>query len=261
LSTAVKILPAARAENSLLDRRGAWVLSLVALAQAALACWVLAGPKEGVPLSGLPPAQLLPRVLCGMAVVLAALAGPFFNSSGAESGRAARLPRALFAALCQALMAYFFLLVCARLEPLENGGLALAALWIGLTALIGALLPPLLPRAYPGVIFVWLAALPVLAYMIAEAVLSSAAGSSGWNALTGREAEAARNLVRNLLSFSPGTAAIAALDGQNADGSEAAGVAPLVCMALLAAAALATLALRMDRRRKTGAAEPHFSTD
>jgi hypothetical protein len=235
----------AKAENSLLSRRGAIVLCLVALVQAAVACFILIGQQPGVPLSGMIPAVILPQVLCGLAVILAVVAGPFL----CETRAAALLPRAMFAAMCQTLIAYFYLLVCTRLEPLETDGLILATLWIALMALIGILLPALLPRAYPGIVFCWLGMLPVMAYMIAEAVLSSPSGGNGWHALMIPEAGSVHGLVRGILAYSPGTAAIASLSGVLADGSEYSATMPLVVTSVLAIV-LSLFVLRRDLQRQ-----------
>jgi hypothetical protein len=92
---------------------------------------------------------------------------------------------------------------------------------------------------------------------VAEMVLSSPAGGAGWNALAAAESQAARGLARALLAYSPGSAAIAALSGTMADGSESNATLPLICTAAVALG-LSLIVLRNDLR-KTAAAAPDFA--
>ena len=134
------------------------------------------------------------------------------------SGVCAR--RAAFAALWQGAVAGFFLMVAARLTPLNPGGILRAAVWLGAVAFTCMLLAGLARRAFTGLGFFWLFALPVCGYLLAEIFLMSPAGSSGWQQATGPQATAMRSFVHAILGFSPATGAAAALTGIHLDGGE-----------------------------------------
>lgn len=220
-------------------------LGVVALVQGALACWILASPGSWLPLAGIVPLAVLPQTLCGVAVGLAAFIAPFLHSEGERF----RVEHAWFAAVWQAMVFGYLLLVAARLVPLENAGIFLAALSLAVSALVFVWAAELLPRAYAGVIFVWLIGLPVFTYMLAEVYLWST-GRTLWSA----EPEAPiYTCVHWLLALSPGTAAIGMLTGYLPDGTPPSPIAFLLFMCAVGAVLMVGLR-RLNRKLR--AAQP-----
>ena len=216
-----------------LTRRAAAALGLAALAEGLAAWWVLSSSAP-LPLAGTVPAALLPQVLCGVALALAVFSAPFIARN---SGRF-RFAGAFFAAAWQALMLGYFLLVSARLAPLENENILQATAALALLAAAVILLAALAPRGYAAAIFIWLVGLPVFGYMLAEVYLWSTGGTAEeWRPETAR---AAYTCVHWLLNLSPGTAMIGALEGRLAGGEPpATGVFLIFMGAVVAVLALA----------------------
>ena len=119
--------------------RVALILAAIALCQGFSACWITGSLGMWLPFSGSIPLTSLPHILCGLAVAMAALVAPFIsgpgNPSEAEGQSSQERPRLkllqlIFTALWQSAMFCFFLMVCARLTPLDPGGITLATLWV-----------------------------------------------------------------------------------------------------------------------------------
>jgi hypothetical protein len=214
--------------SPLLTLRAAIVLGLAALAEGLAAWWVLASSAP-LPFAGTVPAAWLPQVLCGVAVAAAVFSAPFL----AENKQPLSLARVFFSAFWQAAALGFFLLVSARLAPLEDLNLLSALAELALLAAALILLAALKPRLYPALAFLWLIGLPVLGYLLAEVYLWSAAGAAGeWQPQT---AHGAYTCVHWLLNLSPGTAVLGSLTGSLADGAKPAGTMFLVFTGMLTA--------------------------
>jgi hypothetical protein len=204
----------------LLSARTAVALAGVTLLQSAVACWALTEPLAWLPFSGLLPLSILPQTLCGVAMGLAAFMAPLMISQDeTQSSWKQLLARDAFKAAWHAIVLGFVLMVCSRLVPLEAENVLRPLLLVTMSGLTFALLARVLPQAYPGIIFTWLVALPIVAYFFAEIFLSTPAGDRGWAESTGWAADAARTTMHWLLSVSPGTAAVGALNGYLADGT------------------------------------------
>ncbi|MFH0939770.1 MAG: hypothetical protein V1899_10915 [Planctomycetota bacterium] len=200
-------------------------LGLVALAQSVLACWILALPGSWLPLAGIVPLTLLPQTLCGAAVGLAAFIAPFLCSDKDRF----EIKKVGFAATWQAVFLGYLLLVAARLVPLENAEVCLAALSLAVSALVFIWLAALWPRAYAGIIFVWLVGLPVFAYMLAEIYLWSA-GRTIWSREPGALVYPCAHW---LLALSPGTAVVGSLTGLLPDGTASSSITFLLFMSVI----------------------------
>lgn len=215
----------------LLPLRLAGGLAFAAACHALLIGWALAAPGS-LPLAGMASVRVLPYLVCALASVLAVLSAPLLLGEENAARPGLLLGRAAFAAIWQGGAMGFFLMIAARLTPLNSGGIARASLWLSAVAFTCLLLASVARRAYAGLSFFWLFALPVCAYWFAEIFLMSPAGSSGWQQASGPQAQAARACVRALLSMSPATGAAGALTGVLADGSDY-GIWPLTALAAI----------------------------
>jgi hypothetical protein len=232
------------------------LLAATVVIEAALLAWALGAARLKLPLGAVIPVPLLPRMLCGVALALAVFSAPLLwhGHPAHEHGRGARamlLVRAAYAAAWQALVLGFLLLVLARLAPLAAGSILQASVWLGLCAFAVILLALLVPRAYAGLVFIWIVAVPVCVYMVAEVFIVSH-GGVGWSDATGPQADTLRAATHWLLSLSPGTALDGALTGILADGTDFAWVLPFVHMCILDVVLAWFVA-----RRGASALEPH----
>jgi hypothetical protein len=239
-------------QSRFLPARLALILAAIALCQGLTACWITGALGSWLPLSGAIPLPSLPHILCGMAVALSALAAPFLAGARADAESGEPLPRseltliqAAFAALWQGGMFCYFLMVCGRLVPLEPGGIALASVWVAVAAFCCLLLTQALPRAYAGIVFFWIVAVPMTGYITADVFLFGPGSGGGWQPIENNRA--IYTFVHALLNISPATATAAALDGALPDGALA---APLYGLAgvLIVSAALAVLIWKRNRR-------------
>ncbi|MGD0089556.1 MAG: hypothetical protein ABSE73_06510 [Planctomycetota bacterium] len=229
--------------------RMAVLLAATALLEAGAACWALGAGGLNLPFSGAIPVELLPQLLGGLALALAVFCAPLFFSilplragegggpsapspyplPQGERGTSALLGPAFFASVWQAGSLGFALLVLGRLTPLAPAGILQTCVWLALCALAGVFLAQLCPRAFAGIMFTWIIALPVSGYFLAEAFLSSPGGAGGWTSASG----GLRGLLHWLLSLSPGTALSGALTGLLPDGSVWAWKAPFLLLCIL----------------------------
>jgi len=234
LDTAYTELPLSDAARGapLLPLRSVLVLGALILCEALAACWLVLQPGSAVPLAGVVPVNLVPNFLCGMALALAIFAAPFFSTQQPEP-RALALARGGTVALCQALALSYLLLVSSRLTPVEGERIFTAGAWISLCALCAILLAQALPRAFTGLMFVWMIALPVLAYILAELFVSR--GNVAWAQARGTPLYSA---VHWILAVSPATATSAIIDQTMPDGSGP-GMTPWILVSSVAAAAFA----------------------
>ena len=216
----------------LLPPRLAGGMALIAAAHALLLGWALAAPGT-LPMAGMTPVRVVPYLMCALASAIAALAAPLLLGEDNAVPGAVRLGRAAFAALWQGAVAGFFLMIAARLTPLSPAGIARAAGWLAVVAFTCLLLAGLARRAYAGLSFFWLFAMPVCGYLWAEIFLITPVGNSGWTQSTGPQASAMRAFVHGVLSISPATGATGALTGVLFDGSEYALGWPLASLALV----------------------------
>ena len=214
----------------LLGTRHVVVLALIAVFHALLLCWAMAAPGT-LPLAGAASVRMLPYLTIALAASLAALTAPVLMD--ADSAPGLNLGRALFAALWQGGAFGFFLMLDARLTSLNTGGMLRAAVWLSLVALCCLLLANVLRRAYMGLVFFWICALPVGIYLLAELFMISPAGSSGWTQASGPQAQAIRAFVSQMLSLSPATGAAGALSGVLPDGSPYAAGWPMAVLAVI----------------------------
>jgi len=240
------------------------LLAATALLEALVACWALGAGGFKLPLAGLLPVDILPQVLGGLALALAVFLAPFFFPpplnctagvppvdtvslrEGAVEGPLL-LGHAAFAAVWQAAALGFALLVLSRLTLLTSASILQAGVWLALCALASILLAQLCSRAFAGCMFIWIVALPVSGYFLAELFLSGPGGASGWSQASSLQAAALRSLMHWLLSLSPGTALSGLLTGVLADGSAWSWRGPFLLLCILNAL-LAWRVLRLARR-------------
>ena len=238
--------PAAR----FLPPRLALMLALAGVLQGLGACWITGALGASLPFSGTIPLRLLPHILCGLAVTLTALFAPL---STAPDEKRLTLAQAVFAALFQGTMYQFFVLVCARLVPLDPGGIVMSAVILALVAFCCQMLSDVASRAYAGIVFLWVIGLPLLAYMTADIFLSGPGSTKGW--MPGDDASPPiYTLIHGALNLSPATAMAAALDGALPDGSAASGWMTLTLLTL-ASAGLAALRFGGWRREVASVTE------
>jgi hypothetical protein len=215
------------------------LLAAVIVCVAAVSCWAL---------GGVVPVKLLPRVVSGLALVLAVFLAPLFPAPGRSSPQTVGeigwlvLARLAFAALWQAAALGFVLLVLSRLTPLSSGAVVQASVWLGLCAFGALLLAACTPRAYAGLMFGWLVVLPVCGYFAAELFMSGPAGSMGW----GQAPAAFRGAMHWMLSLSPGAALDGAVTGWLADGTEFRCGVPIALMCIFDVALAWVVARRRD---------------
>jgi len=229
----------------------ALALGAVAALEGFVACWVVGAFRSWAPYSGAVPLESLPHVLCGLAVVLAALIAPLIVRPD-QKGRSA-IVLSLFAALWQGAVFGYFMMVAARLVPIEPSGIFLASVWIALFAFCCLSLAQTLPSAYAGIAFIWVVAVPVAGYMLVEIYLTSPAGSKGWQP---ESTSAIYSFVHALLNISPGTAVAGVLDGYLPDGVPAAPAIPLAILGIVCAGTLCSFIWRERKSRIAIDAQP-----
>jgi hypothetical protein len=227
----------------------ALALGAVALLEGLCCCWAIGAFRSWAPYSGTVPLESLPHILCGLAVVLAAFIAPLIVRPGAEVPLKS-WALDLFAALWQGTAFGYFMMVSARLVPIEPTGIFLSSLWIALFAYCCLSFARAFPSAYAGIAFIWVVALPVADYMLVEIFLSSPAGNKGWQP---EMAAPIYSLVHALLNISPGTAIAGVLDGYLPDGAPA---APAVPMLLLLAICVGSVGTSIWRERKAKLSVP-----
>lgn len=218
----------------LLPPRLAAGLALITIVHVLLLGWSLA-PAGSVPFAGLVQMRTLPYLMCAWAAALIVLSAPLLlpENEDAETPVNLHLGRALFAALWQGAVSGFFLMIAARLTPLNPAGILLASAWLSAVAFTCLLITAVSCRAYAGLSFFWLFALPVCGYLLAELFLMSPAGNSGWQQSSGPQAQAIRGFLHALLSFSPATGAAAALTGSHLDGSVYSGTGSWIALGVI----------------------------
>jgi hypothetical protein len=224
----------------MLSRRATFVLGALTLLLGAWTCWAVA-PAGMVPAVLAGDAALSAHMVAGFALALAAIGAPliFSKEELANDSRLLGMAKSALSALWLSVTAGFMMLAAARVSAVGDLGIAQAALWIFFVAWFSIELSRLMPRAAAGVLFFWIVALPVCAYMFAELFLSSPAGSAGLTDSAAPQARALSAVLYWMLSLSPGTATLGALTGKLADGSPYSFPVAIVWMAALALPILA----------------------
>ena len=198
-----------------------------------LSCWVslhalliavaVLGPIPGLNvLHGLAP-PVLPYALVGLSVTLALVFAPLWIDVAdlmdlkLKSLRMELLVRAAFVGVWQGAACGYFLLVASRVEAVASGALVRCVLIVAATSILAALLAATRPRAYGGFVGLWAVGLPFLCYLLVEVLLTTPGGASGWTGPSGHPA--VQSTVNWILSLTPGTAAVAALNGKLVSGA------------------------------------------
>ena len=236
----------AQTATRFLPVRLAAILALAALVFGLATSWIAGGLGAWLPYSGAIPLTSLPHFLCGIAVALAVLLAPLTSTANAPK---LSLTQLAFASLFQGAMFQFFLMVTARLVPLDPAGIALSATALALFAFCCLLLSDVLPRAYTGVMFFWVLVLPLICYHTADVFVYGPGGSKGWQAESSAPIFA---LTHAMLALSPGTAIAATLDGALLDNSP---TLPGLTFGLLAVLAGSLTALRVRAMRQGAKSE------
>ncbi len=241
----------------MLSMRSTLVLCALTLLLAAWACWAVATAGM-LPAFWLANPALAPHLVAGFAIAVAAFAAPFiFTQEELSAGGVwLYMLKAAQAALWLAIAAAFMMLTVSRVSPINSGGIAHASLWIFFAGWCAIALNRIAPRAANAVLFLWLVALPVSAYMLAEVFLTSPAGGTGLAESTAQQAAALRMAIRCALNFSPGTGALGGLTGSLADGSEYSFSTAAITMFAIAVVSIAII-LRKEKNRSAGATEQH----
>ena len=228
----------------MLSLRSTLSLCAVTLLLAAWTWWTVASAAS-VPAFWLGSAPLAPHLIAGFSVVIAAFVSPlFFTQVELRSdGGWIFLGKGAYAALWLAVAAAFMMTAAARIAPVNASGIIGATLWIFGVAFIALTLTRLLPRAAPALLFLWIIALPIAAYMLVEVFLTSPAGGSGLAESAAPQAAALRTASHWMVNLSPSTGTLGALTGTLPFESE---FSPLLAFAEIAMLAvfLAWLTLR-----------------
>lgn len=184
-------------------------LSVIAIAQAAVVA-TCAWPD-----CALFAAEALPASLSAATLSLALLLAPAWSEDLRARGESSlqQTGRFAFLSLWQAAALGFFLLISARVVPLDSGAIVRAALILGATAWLALAVSRRWPRAYLGLALFWVVALPMSAFIVVEVFISTPNGSLGWSRAKGPGVETFRSTVEWLLRFSPGTAIVGTLQG------------------------------------------------
>jgi hypothetical protein len=228
--------------------RQALLLGVTALLQALATLWVLQ-PLRFLPYSGTVHSLLLPQVLCGLSLGLGALFAPFCVDRACSLGQS--LLRALYVSVWTGVILLFGLLVASRLAPLEIAVITGAAALLAGFNFVFQLLALALPRAYSGIVVLWIIVLPCAAYFIAEIYLMQA-GRQVWGDLNTPASHAARSLVHWLLNLSPGTLLLSLTGAGLVDGGEVQWLVPLILMGFITTACILVLAYgKGDRVKET----------
>lgn len=239
----------------MLSMRSTLVLCALTLLLAAWACWTVATAGM-LPAFWLANPALAPHLVAGFAIAVAAIAASliFTQNELSDDGGWLYQFKAAQAALWIAIAAAFIMLTVSRVSPINSGGIAHASLWIFFTGWCAITLNRIAPRAATAVLFAWIVALPVSAYMLAEVFLTSPAGGTGLAESTAPQAAALRTAIHCALNFSPGTGAIGGLTGALADGTEYSFSSALMAMCAIAAVSIAII-LRTEKKRSSATAQ------
>jgi hypothetical protein len=232
-----------------LPARLALLLALAAAFLGLATTWITGALGSWLPLSGSIPLTSLPHILCGIAVVLAAILAPLTTQTTATR---ITLTQIAFAGLFQGAAFQYFMMVTARLVPLDPAGIALSSLGVALFAFCCVLIAEALPRAYCGLLFFWVVAVPVICFITADIFVSGPGRVKGWQAA--ESSALIYSMTHALLALSPGTAITAMLDGALPDGSYALPAITLTTLAVLSAS-LVILRMRLSKRKTSAPAE------
>lgn len=204
----------------MLSLRSTLTLCALTLLLAAWTCWAVAGAGT-VPPFWLASATLAPHFIAGFAILLAAFVLPLMFKQGELSSDTSfvYLAKATHAAFWFSAVTMFMLLASSRVSPVSSSGIALASLLIFSLALIALALNHIRPRAANAILFFWIVALPICAYMTVEVFLTSPAGGSGLAESSAPQAADLRATIHWILNLSPSTATLGALTGTIADGT------------------------------------------
>jgi hypothetical protein len=222
-------------------------MGAIVVLQSALLMFVIANPK--FPFPGASAIEQLPAAICAISLVFALFWAPFLMKGTISFGQ--MISSAIFASLWLAVVLAFFLMISARLTPVDGMGIFLACAWMFLFAMSAVLLAQCARRAYAGVIFFWVFALPVCAYLLAEIFLISPAGNMGWTQAESSKAYAMRACVHWMLNLSPGTAIAGMLNGVLADNSETSRAIPFGVLTFLNANLIVLLRRKRLRQAVT----------
>lgn len=199
--------------------RPSLLMGAVAMAHAGVSCFILAAPSSGLPFSGIVPLETLPFFIGGLAVVLAVLIAPLSGAARNSEIRPEDEPihstkmfaNAILSAMWQALILAYFLMVSSRLVPLDAGVIARSAAGLLFFAFICLLLAHLVPKAFAGIIFFWVIAIPTFCYIMLEVFLSSPTNKTMWDSADDVPVSAVRTLIGWLLNVSPGSGMMSTL--------------------------------------------------
>lgn len=186
---------------------------------AALVSLAVLGPIQVSNLGEVLNPNTLPAALAGLSVALAFLLSPLWLESRVleKLEQAAMqkevLVRAAFMGAWQGAALGYFLLVASRVADIDGANMLRAILVVALASALAVLLAAWQPRAYAGIALLWTVCLPFSCYVLVEVFLAFPAGSPGWASGSGPAGEPIRAFVDWALTLSPGSSAIAALNG------------------------------------------------
>jgi hypothetical protein len=216
---------------ALFTRRMAFSLAAGTLFLGALSAWALAVPGSWLPLTGVISASALPLWVVETSLLVTIFIAPLIFEIEPDS-RQTRwlLGRALFAAVWQGITLSFFLMVASRVTPVESSRILLASTYLAFVALALFLLAAAMRKFFSALSFAWCVALPVGTYFLVELFLFSPGGSKGWAQSTGAAADALRTATHWILSLSPPTGLMGALNGILPGGSDFSATIPLIVL-------------------------------
>jgi hypothetical protein len=247
----------------LLLPRQALLLGLMMLCLAGVCLWMLiptlssssessasASTLSTVPnflWSGTVSVSLLAHVLTGVLILLLSLLAPFLIGTQSEDESLRhRLTRMVYLSLWVAVLEFFVLLVASRITPLETLAMLKTTAMVAFLSITLQLLAATFTRAYTGIVFLWMVAMPVSAYFMAEIFLMSPAGGRGWQEVSSPEIQTLHDTLHRLLNLSPGTFILGIFDGKHVDNSAIRWGYPLT---LFTAACLLSILILARRRR------------
>ena len=232
---------------ALFTQRMAFSLAAATLLLGALSGWALASADSVLPLPGVVSGGSLPLWVAEVALIVTIFIAPLMFELDFEIKHTRwLLGRALFAALWQGITLSFFLMVASRVTPIESSRILLSATYLSFAALCLFLTAAALRRYFSAISFIWCVALPVATYFLVELFIFSPGGNKGWSHSTGAPADALRAATHWILSLSPPTALMGALQGALPDGSDFSATVPLIVLGLISAG----LAMSISRSSK-----------